>query len=498
MRPLPPAGADVLAERVSAVVSAFTTRPRRTGPAIVNDIHSQLNVTRVAAIVDVRQIDDARDAIVAAGADAPICIAGGRHAMGGQQFLENGTLLDTRGFGRVLALDVERGLVEVEAGIQWPELVRDLAALQPSRLETARWSIRQKQTGADRLSIGGALSANIHGRGLTMRPFADDIESFTLVDATGSIRQCSRSENHELFRLAIGGYGLFGFVATVTLRLARRRQLERVVELVTSDQLAAAFEERIAAGFLYGDFQFAIDPASPDFLHRGILSAYRAIHDAGPMPNDQLMLTPEQWRGLLLLAHVDKSRAFQLYAAHYLATSGQRYWSDLHQLTTYLDDYHVAVDAHLRLHGGGAPATEVITELYVPLDRLEALLAGAREDFRRNAVDVIYGTVRLIERDDESFLAWARHRSACVIFNLHTTHTPAGLAHAADAFRRLIDLAIAQNGSYYLTYHRHARRDQVLACHPALPEFLRRKLAYDPAECFQSSWYRWYRDLLAP
>ena len=37
---------------------------------------------------------------------------------------------------------------------------------------------------------------------------------------------------------------------------------------------------------------------------------------------------------------------------------------------------------------------------------------------------MIYGTVRLIERDDETFLAWARDRYACVIFNLHVEHTP--------------------------------------------------------------------------
>jgi FAD/FMN-containing dehydrogenase len=111
-------------------------------------------------------------------------------------------------------------------------------------------------------------------------------------------------------------------------------------------------------------------------------------------------------------------------------------------------------------------------------------------------VDVIYGTIRLVERDVESFLPWARQSSACVIFNLHTPHTPVGLAQSADTFRRLIDLAIERGGSYYLTYHRHARRDQVLASHPGLPDMLRKKREYDPDERFQSDWYRWYRDLL--
>jgi FAD/FMN-containing dehydrogenase len=472
-----------------------TARPRIHRAEVVNDVHARLNATRVRAVVGVRSVADARDAIIGAEPNEFICIAGARHAMGGQQFADDGILLDPRQFDSVVALDVERGTVEVESGIRWPELIRQLGALQHGR--GTPWTIRQKQTGADDLSIGGALSSNIHGRGLTMPPMIADVESFTLVDAWGILRYCSRTENEELFRLAIGGYGLFGFIATVTLRLGPRRRLRRVVELVTTDRLAAAFDDRIAAGYLYGDFQFAIDPRSPDFLRRGILSAYLPIEPTARARDGGLALTEQQWRQLLLLAHLDKTRAFELYAAHYLATSGQEYWSDLHQLSTYLDDYHASVDERLLAHGYDAPGTEMITELFVPRERLEDFLDAARDDLRRHGTDVIYGTIRLAERDDESSLPWARQPCACVIFNLHVPHTPAGLVQSADTFRRLIDFAIERRGSYYLTYHRHARRDQILGCHPALPDMLRKKRVYDPEERFQSEWYRWYRDLLA-
>jgi len=436
-----------------AKTSPFQPRSSGSSPQycteVVNDVHARLNATRVRGVVDVRSIADAREVILATGPRDAICIAGGRHAMGGQQFAENGLLLDTRRFDRVIALDTEQGLVEVESGIQWPALVRRLHELQPA--SSAPWTIRQKQTGADRLSIGGALSANVHGRGLTMCPFVADVDSFTLVGADGVLRRCSRTENRELFRLTIGGYGLFGFIATVTLRLVRRRRLRRDVEMITTDRLIDAFEQRIRAGHLYGDFQFAIDPRSPDFLRRGILSTYAPATDRGGEPKAGLTLTSAQWRQLLLLAHVDKTRAFELYAAHYVASSGQEYWSDEHQLSIYLDDYHADVDARLANYGYDASGTEMITELYVSPDRLEPFLGAVRADFRQHDVDVIYGTIRLIERDDESFLPWARQRSACVIFNLHTAHTPEGLATSAAALRRLIDHAIALGGSYYLT-----------------------------------------------
>ena len=157
-----------------------------------------------------------------------------------------------------------------------------------------------------------------------------------------------------------------------------------------------------------------------------------------------------------------------------------------------MDNYHDGLDQAL---GSPVKGTEMITELYVPRPRLAAFMSDAAAALRRRRANLIYGTVRLIEKDDESVLAWARERWACVIFNLHVEHTPQGTAAAADAFRDLIDVAIAHEGSYYLTYHRWARRDQVETCHPRMRELLARKLRHDPEERFQSTWYRHYREM---
>ncbi len=99
-------------------------------------------------------------------------------------------------------------------------------------------------------------------------------------------------------------------------------------------------------------------------------------------------------------------------------------------------------------------------------------------------------------RDEETFLAWARADFACVVLNLHVPHAPRGVARAAAAFRALVDLAIARRGSYYLTYSRWARRDQLLTCYPQFGELLRRKRALDPDEVLTSDWYRHCRELV--
>jgi len=325
-----------------------------------------------------------------------------------------------------------------------------------------------------------------------MKPFVSNVESFVLVDAAGSARTCSRAENPELFRLVVGVYGLFGIVISVRLRLVPRTKVERLVEIRTVDDLTAAFDKRVSDGFQYGDFQFSIERDSEDFLHKGVFSCYRPVPMETPISAAQKQLSDENWRQLLYLAHTNQKRAFEIYVDYYLSTNGQVYWSDTHQLSIYPDNYHLEIDQ--KLHAP-YPASEIITEINVPRSTLKEFFDEVRDDFRRNSVNLIYGTVRIIEHDDESFLPWARQAYACVIFNLHTVHDPEGLQRSADAFRRLINMAARRGGTYYLTYHRFATRKQVEACYPQFAEFLQVKRKYDTEERFQSDWYRHYRTM---
>src|SRR5262249_1870681 len=251
----------------------------RTAPdeaCVVNDIHSQLNRTQVDQVLMPANLEELQAVIHRARAERKsVSLAGGRHAMGGQQFGAGTLLVDLRKMSHVLSLNSRSGILEAEAGAFWPELITEYLH-RPKHLPQ-QWGLAQKQAGADRLSLGGTLAANAHGRGLTLKPFIGDIEAFTLVTAEGAVVRCSRSENQQLFSLAVGGYGLFGIVYSASLRLMPRRKLERVVEIRNDEGLMEAFDSRIRSGFLYGDFQFAIDPDSPDFLHRGVFSCYRPI-----------------------------------------------------------------------------------------------------------------------------------------------------------------------------------------------------------------------------
>lgn len=463
-------------------------------PAWVNDIHSQLNPTRVSAILRPQSLAELQDCV---RRTPRLAVCGGRHAMGGQQFGSALPLLDLGALNRVLAADAERGLLHIEAGAQWPEIVaaaRDLPGA---------WGIRQKQTGVDAVSLGGSMAANAHGRGLRMGPLADDIESFQLIDAQGELRHCSRTQDAELFSLVLGGYGLFGIVYSATLRLAPRQRLRRLVDVLDLDDALSAVRRRAAQGCVFGDFQFVIDAADPRFLRRGLLACYEPVETGGAaaptppdLPPDQPPdLPPEAWLRLLQLAHQDKAAAFRLYAQHYLGTDGQLYDSDTLQLATYIPSYADYLASH---RDPELPKeTLLIGEHYVPPEQLDCFMRQAQALLRDLGSEVIYGTIRAIQPDRSSFLPWARDAWACVVFNLRTPHDAAGQARSAAAFRGLIEAALDLGGSFFLTYHRHATPQQVLRGHPRFLEWLERKHHWDPAERFTSDWYRHYRQAFA-
>lgn len=461
---------------------ALAAADPRTDQALwLNDVHARLNRTCVAEVFRPGDEGELR-ALLRRQREAgrPLATMGARHSMGGQQFLQGGTVLDTSGLRGVEAFDPAAGQVVVLAGTRWPEL---LHWLRCERRNADGWTIRQKQTGGDDFSIGGSIASNIHGRGLDFAPLAADLEWIDVMCADGRVLRASRSRNALLFSLVVGGYGLFGVVLRACLRLVRGGTLRRSVRLVRAADAMAGFEQALSKGATYGDFQFAIDPAGKDFLDLGIQSCYIPVE--GPPDPEPLRMGHQGFRDLLVLAHTDKARAFERYADFYLATHGQRYPMADQQSGLYLDGYHDAVDRH-----PGHAGSEMISELYVPRHRLAAFLHAAAGLLRAHRAEVVYGTVRLVRADSDSFLAWAREPWACVVFNLHVNHDPDGIRRAAAAFRGLIDLALAQGGSFYLTYHRWADAAQVQAGHPRMREFLRAKREFDPRGLFQSDWYR--------
>jgi len=127
----------------------------------------------------------------------------------------------------------------------------------------------------------------------------------------------------------------------------------------------------------------------------------------------------------------------------------------------------------------------MITEIDVPKPAL-GILDEAREDFRNNG-GVNLWHCALIERDDESFLPWAKQPYACTIFNLHTVHNPKGFNVHRPPFGGSLIWRTSRARTTDVPSLCHSK--PVETCYPQFAEFLRLKKKYDLMSV-SSDWYR--------
>jgi FAD/FMN-containing dehydrogenase len=462
----------------------------RLSPEMVNDVHSQLNPTIVAGVVRPGSEEELAAMVSAAARRAtPVAVCGGRHAAGGQQFLSNHVLLDLAELRIDPRFDPERGRITLRAGAVWPEVFAEIH--RANAAHGTSWAIHQKQGGGDQLTLGGAVAANIHNRCLDSGPFIGDIESLRVVGADGRRRMISRDRHGELLMLIVGGYGLFGIVTEVTLRLVPRRKLRLRTLRARAGAVLATHDELRRRGATYGDWQFAVDPESDQFADDGIITSYAPVADSEPVTRGAF--DPAALIDLAVLAHAQPSRAFESFAESWKRCDGWVDWSDNWQMSDYVPDYHGPVDQRL---GSPVKGSETLAEFYVTPSRLEEFLKQSAASLRRSGAKPVYGVVRFIRRDAGTFLNWAREDQVCVIYNLHVDHTPEGIAGVQAQLRAVAQVAVNLGGRFYLTYGRFATREQLLAGYPQLPEFLDHKRRHDPREIFQSDWYRWLKATL--
>jgi len=165
----------------------------------------------------------------------------------------------------------------------------------------------------------------------------------------------------------------------------------------------------------------------------------------------------------------------------------------LHQMSTYVPGYHTGIDSQLE----GAEGADLIVEVDVPRGELIPFLEDARRILLGGELPLVYGVIRFIEKDKDSFLAWAKKPYACVVFTPHTSSEAKALQKTGETCRQLIRAAIKRGGSFYLTYNRFATREDLAWAYPQFAEFLVNKRKYDPTDMLQSEWYRHYKRLYA-
>lgn len=214
----------------------------------------------------------------------------GTGTAGGSIPVAGGVVLSLERMQRILRLDADNRLMQVEAGVLNGEVQKAAAAagfFWPPDPSSANWC-----------SVGGNLATNAGGpHALKYGVTRDHVLGLTAVTGTGAILRCGVQTTkgvvgYDLTRLLIGSEGTLAIITEATLRLTARPA--HIGGLVAHYASAAACAEAIAA-IMAQPFV----PAALEFLDRGALSLLRSR---------QPDLVDEQTQALLMI-EVDGSEA---------------------------------------------------------------------------------------------------------------------------------------------------------------------------------------------
>ncbi|HWI38935.1 MAG TPA: FAD-binding protein [Burkholderiales bacterium] len=138
-----------------------------------------------------------------------------------REAVREGRTVDTSRLNRILAIDAQRGLLEVQAATPWRAIAADMRPGDP------RANVRTTMP-----TVGESIARNAAGPDGT--PAVNHVASLTIVMPDGDFRRVSRHREPELFALAVGGQGLFGTMYSITLHIA---SLARAIEKQAEPQV---------------------------------------------------------------------------------------------------------------------------------------------------------------------------------------------------------------------------------------------------------------------
>jgi FAD/FMN-containing dehydrogenase len=446
---------------------------RPATPPGFRDDASRLNQTRVAEVWQVPQ--DGRDAerqlaalLRRAKRDGlKVSIAGARHSMGGHTISPDGITIDMLPFNR-MSLDEKRDILHVQAGARWSEII--------PYLDKRGRSIAVMQSN-NSFSVGGSISVNCHGWQHGKPPIASTVESFRLMRADGRIIRCSRGENRELFSLALGGYGLFGVILDVDLRVVANERYRSEQFVVPVNESLQAYDDTLRripqCTMVYARMNISRDR----FLNDVVLTAYfpdatGSIPPLGARRNQRLPRTV--FRGSVAS---DYGKRFRWFAETRLQPLLAKRFVSRNQLL------NEAVEV---FENRSAETTDILHEYFVP----RAGIGGFVEDVRRivpaHDGDLLNVTVRSVNRDDDSFLRYADGHVFALVMLFSQERSARGESRMQAMTRDMIDAVLARGGRYYLPYRLHATAEQFHRAYPRARRFFELKRKYDPDGLFQN------------
>lgn len=448
--------------------------PGRIYKIIQTTIRDKLGLTKtkVKEIVAPHSIDELQTII--RSTNEPIAIMGTGYSQGGQIAISQGIIIDTKHLNKIIHLDHEEKIITVQTGATWYDVQK---YIDPYNL-----SIASMQS-YNNFSIGGSLSVNVHGRDIHHCQLVNTVKSLQIVTADGNLITADRNDHSDLFKAAIGGYGLLGVITQVTLQLTDNIPLERKTKTCLLENFDFIFFNTITT-----------DPSVVFYNTDLFPKAYKKCliitwHTTNKAVTDFTRLQEQKspfyivnqalefFIKRILLAKYTRPLFEELKTKKPLVVNRNNEMSySLYQLTV---GYHF-------------PSIMTLQEYFIPVKYAQTFAKTLRSILKKNWVNVLNISIRYVKADTTSIMSYAKEESFSFVLYLNLFNVKTNITRSCIWTQKIIDAALENNGSYYLPYLMCATKKQFHKAYPQFKKLLEIKKIYDPTNKFQNKLLKKY------
>lgn len=455
---------------------------------VINDA-SCLNQTPILGVVEVKSEVDLGKVLAFANANSlKVTVAGEKHSMGGQAFSRNGLIVNMDKMSE-MSYSNETGTFKVQAGARWAEVERYLDGLGKSLKAVQSINI---------FSVGGTISVNAHGIAHSPGPIAETIKSLRVMLANGEIKQISPQTDPELFSLIVGGYGLFGIILEAELEVMNNEVYTWTTDYMNYTDFASFYEKNVKGNPNLGLFYSRISVSPSSYLTEVAAHSFTKVQNY----NESIPVIEESnldWANRFVI-NFSKTGSFGRWVRWSLEKYLEpkiHYCISRNQL---LNDKEVCLVSrnHEMYDSMGylknrLKDTDILQEYFVRPENMADFVDGLRETVQKNDVNLLNVTIRIVEKDDVSYLAYAKEDMFAFVLYFNQKLNSEDSAKLSKATNELIDLAMKLDGSFYLPYQLTYSKDQLQGVYPQIDSFFEFKNKYDPNEVFVNKFYLKYK-----
>ncbi len=409
---------------------------------------------------------------------------GAGRSYGDESLNNENIVVDMTKMNRIVDWNKTLGLLRVQAGATYEQILRE--CLKDG------W-ILPVIPGTRYVTMGGALSNNVHGKNCYARGnFGEWVREFKIVLASGEVCACSTKANSELFFAAIGGAGLFGIVTEMILQLIRIPSAYLSVKKTTAPSLHELMDKLDEAG-KKNDFAIAQVDCFPRHVGLGRGTIHGGSFVSGNLDGNDtetmLNISPRMfgifpkrwipWIGQYILNDYSMRWISRFkYFLDKITSSKNPYMEDIFNFTFLLDN----VPEWRKVFRNGFFEYEPL----IPREKARMVIQELLALTHKYKMPAYLSAIK-IHRKDAFLLSYSLDGYSLA---LDLPRRPKQKEKQDKLFREMNKIILKAGGIVYLAKDANLTAEEFRRMYKNIDQFLTLKKKYDPDDIFQSDMYR--------